>query len=70
MMHTTPSKEGDSMKEKTGEVFSIGKDNAPIPGCTISKEVYGGDNYITYFSLISRVKRLRLSDVTGGAARA
>lgn len=39
------------MKEKTGEVFSIGKDNAPVPGCTISKEVHGGENTITYFSL-------------------
>lgn len=39
------------MKEKVGEVFSIAKDNAPVPGCTISKEVHGGENYITYFSL-------------------
>lgn len=39
------------MKEKVGEVFSICKDNPPVPGCTISKEVYSGDNYITYFSL-------------------
>ena len=39
------------MKEKVGEVFSIAKDNVPVPGCTISKEVYGGENYITYFSL-------------------
>ena len=39
------------MKEKVGEVFSIAKDNAPIPGCTVSKEVYGGENRITYFSL-------------------
>ena len=39
------------MKEKIGEVFSIGKDNAPVPGCTISKEVHGGENTITYFSL-------------------
>lgn len=39
------------MKEKTGEVFSIAKDNAPVPGCTISKEIYGGENAITYFSL-------------------
>lgn len=39
------------MKEKIGEVFSIAKDNAPVPGCTISKEVHDGDNYITYFSL-------------------
>ena len=39
------------MKEKVGEIFSIAKDNAPVPGCTISKEVHSGDNYITYFSL-------------------
>ena len=39
------------MKEKVGEVFSIAKDNLPVPGCTISKEVHGGENYITYFSL-------------------
>ena len=40
------------MKEKVGEVFSIAKDNAPVPGCTISKEVHGGENYISYFSLL------------------
>ena len=39
------------MKEKVGEVFSIAKENAPVPGCTISKEVHSGLNYITYFSL-------------------
>ena len=39
------------MKEKTGEVFSIAKDNQPVIGCTISKEVHGGDNYIMYFSM-------------------
>lgn len=39
------------MKEKIGEVFSIRKDNAPVSGCTISKEVHGGENTITYFSL-------------------
>ena len=39
------------MKEVVGEVFSIAKDNAPVPGCTISKEVQSGANYITYFSL-------------------
>ena len=42
------------MKEKIGEVFSIAKDNAPVPGCTISKEVHGGENYITYFSLAKK----------------
>ncbi len=39
------------MKEKVGEVFSIAQDNPAVPGCTISKEVYGGENYIIYFSL-------------------
>lgn len=39
------------MKEKIGEVFSIGRDNLAVPGCTISKEIYGGENSITYFSL-------------------
>ena len=39
------------MKEKVGEVFSIAKDNPPVSGCTISKEVYGGKNAISYFSL-------------------
>ena len=39
------------MNEKVGEVFSIAKDNQPVTGCTISKEVYNGGNYISYFSL-------------------
>ena len=39
------------MKEKFGEIFSIAKDNAPVTGCTISKEVHGGENSIIYFSL-------------------
>lgn len=39
------------MKEKIGQVFSIGKDNPPLAGCTISKEIYGGKNAITHFSL-------------------
>ena len=39
------------MKEKVGEVFSIAKENQPVPGCTISKEVHSGENYIIYFSL-------------------
>lgn len=39
------------MKEKIGEVFSIAKENPPVTGCTISKEVLGGGNYIIYFSL-------------------
>ena len=39
------------MNMKVGEVFSIAKDNPSVPGCTISKEVHGGENYITCFSL-------------------
>ncbi len=34
------------MREKVGEVFSIAKENAPVPGCTVSKEIRGGDNYM------------------------
>ena len=36
------------MNEKIGEVFSITKDNEPIPGCTTSKAV---NDTMTYFSL-------------------
>lgn len=39
------------MNEKTGEVFSIAKDNQPVPGCTISKTVHSGSNDVIYFSL-------------------
>lgn len=39
------------MNEKVGEIFSIAKTNTPIPGCTVSKEVYRGSNSITYFSM-------------------
>lgn len=42
---------GDFMKEKIGEIFSIAKDNIPVPGCTISKSIYRNKNDITYFSL-------------------
>ena len=41
----------NTMKEKIGEVFSIAKDNQPVTGCTISREVYSGENHIIYFSL-------------------
>ena len=37
-------------KKTTGKVFSIGKENPPIPGCTVSK-AFGGDSGITFFSL-------------------
>lgn len=39
------------MRERTGEVFSIKKENAPVPGCTVSREIHGGENGVTYFSL-------------------
>lgn len=39
------------MNEKVGEIFSIVKDNQPVPGCTISKAVHSGTNDIIYFSL-------------------
>ena len=39
------------MKEKVGEVFSIARDNAPVPGCTVSKAVHEGKNDIIYFTL-------------------
>ena len=40
------------MKEKIGMVFSIARDNPPIRGCTISKEIYNNRrNDIIYFSL-------------------
>ena len=38
------------MNEKTGEVFSIAKDNQPVAGCTISKAISSGRNPIIYFS--------------------
>lgn len=37
-------------KNTVGKVFSIGKENPPIPGCTVSK-AFGGDKGITFFSL-------------------
>lgn len=39
------------MNEKTGEVFSIAKDNKVVLGCTISKAVHSGVNDIIYYSL-------------------
>ena len=38
-------------RKTVGEVFSIGKDNPPIPGCTVSKAFGGEDSGIAYFSL-------------------
>ena len=39
------------MREKVGEVYSIANDNTPVPGCTVSKEISSGDNYISVFSM-------------------
>jgi quercetin dioxygenase-like cupin family protein len=39
------------MKEVTGQVFSIARDNPPVPGCTVSKAIHSGDNSTIYFSL-------------------
>lgn len=38
------------MQEKIGEVFSVTKDNIPIPGCTVSKSITAD---IAYYSLAS-----------------
>jgi len=43
-----PSRKELDMNEKIGEVFSITKDNQPIPGCTTSKAV---NDTLTCFSL-------------------
>lgn len=44
--------DGTKMKERAGAVFSIGMDNPPVPGCTVSREVYQGDGaHVLYFSL-------------------
>lgn len=40
------------MKEKTGAVFSVTKDNPPMTGCTVSKEI-NEKPYIAYYSLAS-----------------
>ena len=40
------------MKEKTGQIFSITKDNPTVAGCTVSKSIYNESGYdFTYFSL-------------------
>ena len=39
------------MREKVGEVYSIANDNTSVPGCTVSKEISNGDNYISVFSM-------------------
>ena len=39
------------MKPETGKVFSIAKENRPLRGCTVSKEMEGGRNAIVVFSM-------------------
>ncbi len=40
------------MNEKSGRIIDIAKENTPVPGCTVSKQVYMEDGYyISYFSL-------------------
>ena len=40
------------MKADMGKIFSIAADNAPVPGCTVSKEIAAaGENSLTCFSL-------------------
>jgi quercetin dioxygenase-like cupin family protein len=39
------------MKAKAGEVFSLKKENAPVPGCTVSSQIISGKNPLTVFSL-------------------
>lgn len=39
------------MREKIGSVFSIAKDNPPVAGCTISKQITEGKNPVIYFSM-------------------
>ena len=44
--------EVSGMKETKGHVFSISRDNAPVAGCTISKELVNEAQYqVFYFSL-------------------
>lgn len=39
------------MKEVVGRVFSIARDNRPVPGCTVSKAICDGENGVSVFSL-------------------
>ena len=39
------------MKEAVGGVFSIARDNRPVPGCTVSKTICDGENGVSVFSL-------------------
>lgn len=39
------------MNLTAGQTFSIGADNRPVPGCTISEEIHKGDNSTCIFTL-------------------
>ena len=40
------------MKEKAGRVFSIARDNIPVPGCTVSKPISSENGFsVSHFSL-------------------
>ena len=39
------------MKEAVGRVFSIARDNRPVPGCTVSTTICDGENGVSVFSL-------------------
>ena len=39
------------MKLEAGKVFSIEKENQALKGCTVSKEIEGGQNPIIVFSM-------------------
>ena len=39
------------MKDAVGRIFSIAGDNRPVPGCTVSKAIYDGENGVSVFSL-------------------
>ena len=42
------------MKESAGKIFSIARDNQPVPGCTISSQEFQKNGYtFSYFSMAS-----------------
>ena len=44
-----------ALAEKMGKPFSIAAENAPVPGCTVSQELWaGGGEYVICFSLAER----------------
>lgn len=42
------------MIHKAGEVFSLTRENAPVPGCTVSDAIYSGETSATVFSLAKK----------------